>query len=273
MDIIVIIAFVGFYIGLSKGGIGGPIAGAVILPALSQIMTVQQAVGITLPLLMVGDVFAMRAYWGKWDWRYVMLLIPSAIIGILIGTLMLANLSDIVLRRILGILTLVIVVYKLVSDSLSQFTYVDRPWHGYVAGLTSGIGSALANSGGPPLTAYLLLQRVKPATFVATITLFFTIVNILKIPGYLIAGIIDVNGLLEILWTIPLIPLGVWVGYKTVNWINPRVFEWLMLSLLLIAALILLFSTPSNLDSEQDTTAMMPASIITVTHYDYSPLR
>ncbi len=269
MDTALIIAFVGFYIGLSKGGIGGPIAGAVILPALSQIMTVPEAVGVTLPLLMVGDVFAMRAYWGEWDSRTIILLIPASIIGILVGTVMLANLSDIVLRRLLGILTLMIVAYKLISDSLAQYEYTHRTWHVYLTGFTSGIGSALANSGGPPLTAYLLLQRVKPAVFVGTITLFFTIVNILKIPGYLIADILEIDVLLNILWVLPLIPLGVWVGYKLVKWINPRIFEWLMLVLLVISSMILLFSTPPNTENDELPTSNISIYIDAIADYNH----
>ena len=171
---------------------------------------------------------------------------------------MLASLPDIVLRRLLGSLTLFIVAYKLVSYVLRKVEYSPRLWHGYLAGLISGIASALANSGGPPMTAYLLLQKVKPATFVGTITLFFTVINVLKVPGYLFAGILEVDVLLSIAWSVLLIPIGVWVGYKTVNWINPRLFEWLMMGLLVIAGGILLLSTPpDNLSDTSDTLQSM----------------
>lgn len=246
MENIVIMAFVGFYIGLAKGGIGGPIAGAVILPALSQVMSVHEAVGITLPLLIFADVFAMRSYWKQWDMQYIRLLIPASLLGIVIGTLLLANLSDAALRIVLGVVTLLLVAYKLTSDSLRSYAYKHHAWHGYLAGFSSGVGSALANTGGPPITAYLLLQKVRPSVFVGTVTLFFFIVNLLKVPGYLIGGILDGQALLGVIWVLPLIPLGVWIGYRVVNWIDPRIFERLMVVLLVISAILLLFSTPQE---------------------------
>jgi uncharacterized membrane protein YfcA len=53
-----LIALISFLIGLSKGGLGGPVLGAMIAPLLSQVMPVQQAVGITLPMLLTGDAIA-----------------------------------------------------------------------------------------------------------------------------------------------------------------------------------------------------------------------
>lgn len=241
MDPNIAIFLVGLLIGLVKGGLGGPIAGALILPLLSQTMSVPQAVGITLPLLMIGDAFALRFYWRTWDLRQVRLLLPAAIIGILMGTLLLVSLPDDVLRRLLGVFTLVVLIYKFVNDSLRQVTYQPQNWHGYLAGWGSGFASALANTGGPPVTAYLLLQRLEPVAFIGTITLFFATVNVLKVPGYLTASLIDGQTLLSILWVVPVIPFGVWFGRKAIGWFNRVWFERVMMVLLGYAALLLLF--------------------------------
>jgi hypothetical protein len=235
-----VLILVALIVGLSKGGVIGPIAGALILPLLSQTMSVPQAVGVTLPLLMIGDLFALRAYWKDWDWHYVRLLLPVAVAGVLIGTLLLATLSDEVLRRLLGLFTLGAVVYKLISDSIQQLEYQPRSWHGWLAGGLSGFASALANNGGPPITAYLLLNRVPPVSFIGTITLYFAILNWLKVPGFIQADIIDLPLLLSVLWIIPAIPLGVWVGRRVIGWINQTLFERFMLVLLTIAGLSLL---------------------------------
>lgn len=237
----IVIALVGLIIGLVKGGIGGPIAGAFILPMLSQTMSVPQAVGITLPLLMVGDAFAMRFYWREWDMALLKLMLPSAIVGIVMGTLLLVALPDQLLRYLLGVFTLGVIAYKLLSDSLRQVQYTPRRWHGYFAGWSSGFTSALANLGGPPVTAYLLLQKLQPVAFVGTLTLFFTIVNLLKLPGFLAADLIDIPQLIRILWVVPIIPLGVWVGRSIIDRFPRVLFERFMIVLLFIAALMLFF--------------------------------
>lgn len=242
MDSTLLIIFIGIFIGLVKGGLTGPIGGAVILPLLSQTMSVPQAAGITLPLLIVGDIFAMRFYWREWDIRLVKLLLPAAIVGIVIGISLLVALPDNALRVLLGIFTILIIIYKFVGDTLTKVEYQHKNWHGYLAGFASGLTSALANLGGPPITAYLLLQKLKPTAFVGTMTLFFFIVNLLKVPGFLSAGFIDIPTLISIAWVIPLIPVGVWIGRFAIGKVNRLWFERAMMVLLLWASVNLLLS-------------------------------
>lgn len=243
MDSTLLIIFIGIFIGLVKGGVTGPIGGAVILPLLSQTMTVPQAAGITLPLLIVGDIFAMRFYWREWDMKLVRLLLPAAFIGIIIGVRLLVSLPDDVLRRILGLFTIGVIIFKLTSDSLRSVEYHHENWHGYIAGFATGLTSALANLGGPPITAYLLLQKLKPTAFVGTMTLFFFVVNLLKLPGFLAEGVIDIPTLISIAWVLPLIPVGVWLGRRAIGWVNRLWFERAMIVLLLWASLSLLLGS------------------------------
>jgi uncharacterized membrane protein YfcA len=201
-DILVIFA-VALIVGLAKGGLG-PI-GALIVPLLSTIMPVSQAVGVLLPMLMVGDWFALRTYWRAWEIRLIKLTLPGAVVGVVFGLALLTSLSD---------------------DALP--------------GSMSGFASALANAGGPPMTAYLLLQKLNPTPFVGTATLFFATMNALKLPAFLAADVIDIPKLISVAWAIPLIPVGVWVGRRLIDHINPTYFNALMLVGLLWAGFALL---------------------------------
>lgn len=244
MDTSAIVLLAAIIVGLGKGGVLGPAAGSLVVPLLSQAMPVSTAVGLALPLLMIGDFAAMPAYWRKWDARLVWLMLPAALIGIIIGTLLLASLSDIVLRRLLGVFTLVIVAYRLLSERLRNVAYVPRDWHGGLAGALAGFGSALANAGGPPLAAYLLLQNLQPVAFVGTVTLFFFTVNLLKIPGYLGADVINVDLLGGLLWALPIVPAALLVGRWIVFRLDKRLFDWIVLLSLIAAGVYLLFGTP-----------------------------
>ena len=244
MTFVLVMVIASLLIGLSKGGLGGPVPVALVVPLLSAIMPVPQAVGLTIPLLIFADLFALRLYRGDWAMRYIRLMLPAAVIGVIAGAFLLASLPDALLRRVLGLFTLGVILYKLAGDHLNALTYRPRNWHGYVAGGTAGFGSALANIGAPPFTAYMLLQRESPRVFIGTTTLFFAIVNLLKLPGYLTTGVIDLHSLASTAWTLPLIPLGVWLGRKAILRINPHAFERLMMVLLLGASLSLLFGTP-----------------------------
>ncbi len=61
MDFSLILAVTALYVGLVKGGLG-PVGGALIVPLLSTQMSVAGAVALTLPLLIVGDWFALPVY-------------------------------------------------------------------------------------------------------------------------------------------------------------------------------------------------------------------
>jgi uncharacterized membrane protein YfcA len=225
------LALAALLVGVVKGGLG-PMPGALLVPLLSTTMPVAQAVGATLPMLIVGDWFALPVYWRKWDGQALRLMLPAAVLGVGMGVTLLTTLPDDTLRRVLGAFTLIIALYKLGSDTLSAMTYRPRTWHGWLAGWGSGFGSALANVGAPPITAYLLLRRTAPTTFIGTTVIFFLVVNLLKLPVFVITDVLDGPTLLRTLWTLPLIPLGVWLGKELLRHIPQRPFEWLMLGLL-----------------------------------------
>src|ERR1051325_4705976 len=106
----IIIAILGLMIGMAKGGFGG--LGVLLTPLLALVLPVTSAVGVLLPMLMVGDVFALAMYWKQWDLTVLKSMLPAGIIGAIAGTLLLSRLSPNGLRITLGIFVLVIVIYK-----------------------------------------------------------------------------------------------------------------------------------------------------------------
>ncbi len=244
MEYYVIIITAAALVGLSKGGLGAML-GVLVTPALSMVMPVQDAISLALPLLIFGDVFALWFYWKTWDMHYIRLMLPAAIPGIIVGTFLLARLDNITLRHILGVFTLIFVIYRIASNRLKVLNYHPRDWHGYLGGAASGLGSALANNGGPPFTAYLLLQELSPEAFVGTATLFFAVVNLIKLPGLISAGLMDFSQLLGVIWVLPVIPIGVFIGRLVIGRINKVAFEWFMLAVLTLASYMLLFVAPS----------------------------
>jgi uncharacterized protein len=243
MEEILIFAIVGLLVGFSKGGLGGPVPVALTVPLLSLIIPTQQAVGLVLPLLMFADIFALYFYWKEWDKRYILLMLIPGLIGVAFGTGILNDIDPQTLKRIIGGFTLIALSFKIVSDQLKSIQYRPQNWHGWLAGWASGFGSALANVGAPPFTAYLLMQSdMTPRKFVGTTTLFFAIINLTKLPGFIVLGILDVNQLLSILWVVLIIPFSIAGARYIITRINQKTFEWIMIIPLLILSLYLIFS-------------------------------
>jgi uncharacterized membrane protein YfcA len=236
------VAFVALLIGISKGGLGGTI-GALATPLMALVMPTDKVIGLILPILMIGDVFAVAFYWRRWNRRLIILLIPGSIIGVTIGTFFITNAPTEFLRTTLGVIVLILAIYKLLEQRiLGWLTYKSRDWHGVLAGTVAGFSSALAHTGGPPVSIYLLMQEVTPWVFIATSALFFMILNWIKVPYYLYAGLFDLQRLRQIAWLMPLVPLGVLIGRWAAGRVDRRTFEQVIIVLLLINGTLLILT-------------------------------
>jgi uncharacterized membrane protein YfcA len=236
----IVAALVAFLIGLSKGGLGGT-AGALATPMMALVLPADKVIGLLLPILMLADIFAMALHWRKWNSKLVLLLLPGAILGVTIGTIFITNAPTETLRTLLGVIVLIFAVYKIFEKRiLNLFTYKSRNWHGIVAGTITGFSSALAHTGGPPVTIYLLMQKVTPAVFITTSVLFFFILNWIKVPYYFYADLFDFDQLGRLIWILPLVPIGVWVGRWFAYRVNRETYEKVIVTLLTINGIVLI---------------------------------
>jgi uncharacterized membrane protein YfcA len=227
-------------IGLSKGGFGGT-TGVLATPLMALVIPANQVIGLLLPILMIADVFAVTSHWKRWDQKLVILLLPGAVIGVLIGTLFLTSVSSLALRRGLGVIALLFVFYKLFEQSiLSSTEYRAQNWHGLTAGVAAGFSSSLAHTGGPPITIYLLMQKITPRAFVATSALFFTVLNWIKVPSYFYADLFDFKLLWRVAWLLPLLPISVWLGKWAAIRINKLTFDRIIIFFLAVSGVWLL---------------------------------
>lgn len=234
----VVIAILGFMIGIAKGGFGG--LGALLTPLLALVLPVASAVGVLLPMLMVGDAFAVTMYWKEWDFDLVKRMLPAGVVGAIAGTALLSWLSPDGLRIILGIFVLILVAYKFLSDRLQSMRYAPKTWHAPAAGFVAGVASGMFNNGGPTFSSYLLLQKLAARPFIATSAIYFALLNIIKVPGFLYTGVLDLPLLFSLWWVFPFIPLGIWVARLTLTRVSPSAFEWIIIVLLIFSSLWLL---------------------------------
>jgi uncharacterized membrane protein YfcA len=87
----------------------------------------------------------------------------------------------------------------------------------------------------------MLLQKVSPRVFMGTVTVFFGVLNVLKVPLFLSIGALEPQVFLSLAWVLLLVPLGVAAGYWLVKRLSARIFELSMLALLVYISTALLF--------------------------------
>ncbi len=236
-----VIAILGFTLGLAKGGFNA--LGPVLTPLLSLLLPVSLAVGVLLPMLIVGDIFAIYIYWGEWDSQLIWRMLPAGALGAIAGTFLLAELSPNLLRILLAVFVLVLIGYKFVSDKIQRLHYQPQGWHAPVAGALAGLASGMFNSGSPPFNSYLLLQKMPPRPFIATTALFFGLLNLIKVPGFLYTGVLNVSLLLSLWWVLLFIPLGILSARWILVRVNQATFDWLIIGLLLFSCGLLFWQS------------------------------
>lgn len=226
-------------IGISKGGLGGPLPVVLLTPLLALIFPANQALSLPIPFLIFADCFALRIYWGKWDTQQIRILLPAGILGAIVGGLLLSQISLFWLKIMIGLFAGIVLLYKLLENRVESIQYRHENWHAYLSGALAAFGSLLANAGAPPFTIYLLLQKLDATTFIGTTTLFFTVVNLMKVPVFIQLGYLQYEQVLSVLWALPIVPLGVWLGRKALAIIEQKTFERIMLVLIFLSIVML----------------------------------
>ena len=73
-----------FLLGIAKSGVKGIAVFIVILFVFA--FGAKASTGVLMPLLIGGDVFAIIYYKKHADWKYIFILIPWMILGVILGT-------------------------------------------------------------------------------------------------------------------------------------------------------------------------------------------
>lgn len=168
-------------IGMSKAGLTGLTLMFIPLMALS--FGGRASTGILLPMLVVGDIFAVTWYRRNAEWKYLVKLLPSALVGLGVGVAVGGRLSDDSFRYLLGGIILALLALMIWQDVRKKEPHYPRAlWFAIVAGLTAGFTTMIGNAAGAIMSIYLLSMRLPKNSFIGTTAWFFLIINLAKVP-------------------------------------------------------------------------------------------
>lgn len=215
-------------IGMAKGGLAGGL-GTLVVPVLSLSVDPRVAAAIVLPILITSDWLAVGAYWGRQHRGHLKVLLIGAVIGIGIGTATFHLVSEPMMRLLMGLLAIGFVLSRFIGvGRLPDTPQPPARGPGIFWGAVSGFTSFTAHAGAPPFQVYMLPKAVDKVTYQATNVLYFTIVNLVKVPPYLMLGQFTKPILITALMLMPVAAIGVWFGYKLQNRIPEKLFFKLM---------------------------------------------
>jgi uncharacterized membrane protein YfcA len=250
-------------VSMAKAGFGG---GVGLLSVPMMIIAcgdqTQLATGIMLPILIVNDYTAIPAWWGKWSWRPVLLMLPGMAIGTAAGWLILwsfqqlgdgdrvagQNTANAALMLGVGVIALGFVVLQIIRRRRPE-PIPFRPvlWQGTCVGTAAGLTSTMAHAAGPIATIYLLPQRLAKDQFVATTLLYFWIGNQIKLIPYFFLGLLSLDAMRGALTFAPGVILGTLLGVVLNRKVGHREFMGIVYVLLALTGVHLIYGAVTKL--------------------------
>ncbi len=237
----IIIAFAGvFLICFMKGAFGGGFA-IVGIPLLSTVMDPVTAGGLLAPLFVAMDLYALR-YWkpATWSKPDLKLLLPGLITGITLGYLLFRVLDRRTIEIVMATITLIFVGLWFVGGA-KMMVRPRSARKAIAAGLSSGITTMVAHSGGPPLAMYLLPLGLSKEVYAGTTSLFFTIGNAAKAVPWLLLVRPTTNVWILMVACLVVVPAGVTLGWRLNGRLDQRQLYRACYGLLVVTASKLLW--------------------------------
>jgi uncharacterized membrane protein YfcA len=229
----------GMVIGMSKAGLNG--LALLFIPLMALSFGGKASTGIILPMLCVGDVFAVAWYRRNAEVGYLLRLLPSTLLGIAAGVAVGGRLSDGSFRFMLGGIIVVLLGLMIWQDTRkSQPAYPQAWWFSALAGLLAGFTTMVGNAAGAIMSIYLLSMRLPKNAFIGTAAWFFLVVNLLKVPLQILfwknisAGTLVFDAIM-----IPAIAAGAFLGIRVAGRIPERAYRIFVMVMTGAAALML----------------------------------
>jgi uncharacterized membrane protein YfcA len=227
-------------IGIGKSGLAGMSLVHVLIFAF--LFGARESTGVVLPMLLIGDVCAVRIFHQHARWDYVRRMLPPACLGVVSAAIVMRGLNEAVYKPIIGVTILALTLLQVVRLYKPQwFGRVPHSrWFAWTIGLVAGGATMLANAAGPIFTIYCLAVALPKFELVGTSAWFFFIINAFKVPFSIALGLIHGETLALNAILSPAILAGIFAGRWLTSNIPQRLFDGLLLAFAGVAALRLM---------------------------------
>ena len=241
--------------GIAKTALPG--AATIAVALCTMVLPAKESTGAILLMLMTGDLLAVWSYRRDADFRMLRRLVPAVLAGVGVGALFLHLASNDSTRRLIGAVLLLLVAVTLAQRRSASRAPDDasatreepgapaapaagsRPARLIYGGL-AGFTTMVANAGGPVTSMYFLACRYPVKAFLGTTAWFFFLVNLVKLPFSVSAGLVNPATLTLGALAAPVVIVSALAGRRLAGRMDQRVFEPIVIVLTIVSALPLL---------------------------------
>jgi uncharacterized protein len=221
-------------VGLTKSGLTG--FGLIPVVMFAALFGARESTGVTLPVLIVGDLLAAVIYRRHADWASIGRMLPPACVGAAIAAWAMGSLGDAQFRPVLGSITLLLAGLQLGRARWPRWFEHVPPSAGFamVLGLLAGSTTMLTNAAGPVLVVYALAVGLPKLALVGTLSWFFLLINLFKVPFSTALGLLNGSSVLFALVLAPAVAVGMFAG----RWVVVRIPQETFNIVLLVGAIL-----------------------------------
>lgn len=165
----------------------------------------------------------------------------STVVGVFLGTMVLASLPLWILNLTLGLIVLSFVAANFFRPEFHIPPHQERklsPLMGLIGGFLNG----MTNAAGPALAIYLYSLRLPKVEFVKSIATIFIVTKTSQLLAVSMWNLLNAFTLKLSLAVTLFVLVGFYAGLKTQDWVNQRLFNRGLLTLLFLIGLVLIGS-------------------------------
>ncbi len=212
-------------IGMSKTGIQGIML--IMVPLMAMAFGAKESTGVILPMLCMADIIAVAYYKRIADWKIVLRLLPTAIIGFFIAIGVDKLVPNEKFCMLMGWTLLVAFLIMLWSEIFGKENkWMKKWWYAAIFGLLGGFTTMIGNAAGPVMSVYLLSMRKEKLEYIGINAWFFLVVNLLKVPLQIFAwNNISWQSFNLNLLMLPVIGIGALIGIRVVKLLPEKAFR------------------------------------------------
>jgi len=233
---LILLVVAALFVGMAKTGVQG--VGMIAVPILAIVFGARASTGLLLPLLIFADFFGVYYFHQHADWMYLKRLLPSSLVGVMIGTATGNLISDALFTQVMVVTLALCIGIMIWRETSKDSDIITASWFTVGVGIIGGFTSMVGNLAGPVMALYLLAMQLPKNQFIGTAAWFFLVLNVSKLPFHIWSWkTITLDTFLVDLALLPAIAVGALIGVRIVEKISEERYRWFVIIMVAIAAL------------------------------------
>ncbi|MDR3584048.1 MAG: sulfite exporter TauE/SafE family protein [Desulfosporosinus sp.] len=172
---------------------------------------------------------------GRSDPKVIWPLFTASLFGIIPGVYILKVIDPSILKLCIGIIILLVAC---LMASNYAVTIKREKLATVLVGILSGFMGGSTSLSGPPVALFLMNQQQDKEAFRANLVRFFCLGNIATLIIMYYMDTLDTSVFTQLIYAIPGVLVGVWLGEKAFAKVSPKFFRWLTLSIIFFCGVV-----------------------------------